>query len=158
MSDSSGSIVFSSSIRGVDRARLRAFARRLVREVTSGAPFACLVARDADLQRLNREHRGKDSPTDVLSFPAARTPAPEGRETFLGDIAISAGRASEQAARFGHSTDDEICLLMLHGVIHLLGYDHHGDRGRMARFEKRWRAELGLPAGLIERARSRGAA
>jgi probable rRNA maturation factor len=69
----------------------------------------------------------------------------------LGDIAISYQRARAQARDFGHSTDQEIRVLLLHGVLHLMGMDHESDGGRMARAEKRWRAALGLPAGLIER-------
>jgi len=72
---------------------------------------------------------------------------------YLGDIAISVSRAAAQARRWGHSLEEEIGLLMLHGVLHLKGYDHEGDRGRMARVEARWRKALGLPAGLTERGR-----
>jgi probable rRNA maturation factor len=83
----------------------------------------------------------------VLSFPAP--PSPD----YLGEIAISWERAAEQAARYGHSAEQEIAILMLHGVLHLAGYDHETDRGRMARAESAWRRRLGLPDGLIERSR-----
>jgi probable rRNA maturation factor len=83
-----------------------------------------------------------------LSFPAGASP-----RGHLGDIAVSVGRASAQAREFGHSVEQEIQILMLHGVLHLLGMDHENDCGRMARAEKRWRAGLGLPNGLIERVR-----
>jgi probable rRNA maturation factor len=72
----------------------------------------------------------------------------------LGDIAISLPRARAQARQFGHSTESEIRILMLHGVLHLVGMDHAADAGRMARAEKRWRLRLGLPDGLIERVKS----
>jgi len=72
----------------------------------------------------------------------------------LGDIAISLPRARAQAHEFRHSTEREIQILMLHGLLHLLGLDHETDRGRMARVEKRWRVRLGLPNGLIERVES----
>ena len=75
-------------------------------------------------------------------------------EPFLGDIAISLGRARAQAREFGHSIEQEVQILMLHGVLHLCGHDHEADSGAMARAEKRWRAKLGLPNGLIERVRS----
>jgi probable rRNA maturation factor len=127
---------------------LRAFADRLRDEVAHGRSFTCLISRDAELQRLNREFLKKDYPTDVLSFPSGA------RDGFLGEMAISADRAAEQAANNGHSTSDEIRILMLHGVLHLLGFDHQGDRGRMRRTETIWRKTLGLPAGLIERARA----
>ncbi len=129
---------------------LASFARKLQVEVARGRAFDCLVTGDAEMRRLNREFRGKDYATDVLSFPSgtgqATRPAP------LGDIAISAARARAQAREFGHSTEQEIRVLMLHGLLHLLGMDHETDGGRMARAEKRWRQALGLPGGLIERA------
>jgi probable rRNA maturation factor len=87
----------------------------------------------------------------------ASRPVRTGREacpTSLGDIAISLARARRQAREFGHTTQQEIRVLMLHGVLHLLGLDHESDHGNMARAEKRWRARLGLPNGLIERVRS----
>jgi probable rRNA maturation factor len=137
------------------------FARTLEREVSKGRAFDCLITGDAELRRLNREFRGKDEATDVLSFPLqvgqASRPVRTGREacpTGLGDLAISLARARAQAREFGHTTEQEIRILMLHGVLHLLGMDHENDRGRMARAEKRWRERLALPNGLIERVRS----
>jgi probable rRNA maturation factor len=124
------------------------FARKLQRELAKGRPFDVLITGDAELQRLNREYRGKDYATDVLSFPQ------EDPGAVLGDLAISAARARAQAREFGHSTEDEIRILILHGVLHLTGMDHEADSGAMARAEKRWRARLGLPNGLIERVRS----
>jgi len=123
------------------------FARKLQNDLAKGKPFDCAILGDAELRRLNREFRGKDYATDVLSFPAIGGPS-------LGDLAISATRARAQAREFGHSTEDEIRILMLHGVLHLLGFDHETDEGRMARAEKRWRARLHLPNGLIERVQS----
>jgi probable rRNA maturation factor len=130
------------------RRTVERFARRLHNDVAKGRPFDCLITGDADLRRLNREFRGLDYPTDVLSFPAA---APASR---LGDLAISLGRARAQAREFGHAIEREVEILMLHGLLHLLGFDHETDRGQMARAEKRWRARLGLAAGLIERVQS----
>ena len=72
----------------------------------------------------------------------------------LGDLAISYDRAREQARELGHRTEDELRVLLLHGVLHLIGLDHERDAGRMARIEKRWRKCFGLPAGLIERVRA----
>jgi len=114
-------------------------------EVTEGRPFSCLIANDAELRRLNREFRGKDYATDVLSFPSEM---PLG---FLGDIAISYDQAKQQASEHGHPTGTEVEILMLHGVLHLLGMDHETDRGQMAREENRWRGAFGLPRGLIAR-------
>lgn len=145
MSSPEGSSVFLRRAAADIRPRaLATFARKLERDVARGARFDCLIAGDAELRRLNRDFRGKDYATDVLSFP--------GQDGHLGDLAISAARARAQAREFGHTTEDEIRVLMLHGVLHLLGHDHETDNGRMARVEKRWRHRLGLPNGLIERA------
>ena len=154
MSSPEGSTVTFRRVAGGLRRRRHASASRARcrREVAKGRAFDCLITGDAELRRLNREFRGKDYATDVLSFPARRTRRP-GALPLLGDIAISLARARAQARAFGHTTEDEIRILMLHGVLHLLGMDHETDGGRMARAEKRWRARLGLPAGLIERVR-----
>jgi probable rRNA maturation factor len=148
MEDSGDRVVFGAVPRRVRRRPLREFARRLEREVARGGRFTCLITCDGELRRLNREFLSKDAPTDVLSFPCAGGPGE------LGDMAISASRAREQAGEFGHTVEDEIRVLMLHGVLHLLGMDHENDGGRMRRAETRWRRKLGLPAGLIERNRS----
>lgn len=142
-------ILFQSRAAKLDRDWIRRFAGRLRVEVAAGAPFTVLLASDRRLRQLNRDFLGKDTPTDVLSFPE---PGPGG---FLGEMAISVPRATEQAAALGHSVESEIAVLMLHGVLHLLGHDHETDRGRMRRIEARWRRRLGLPAGLIERTRAR---
>jgi probable rRNA maturation factor len=142
---------------GLRPGRLEEFARALRRRVTGGREFQCLITGDAEIQKLNREFRGKDYPTDVLSFPAApRAHRRKGQAGIpvllsLGDIAISVDRVREQARQFGHPLDDEICILMLHGVLHLMGMDHERDAGAMARAETEWRRKLRLPSALIER-------
>jgi probable rRNA maturation factor len=98
---------------------------------------------DARVKTLNRRYRGKNTSTDVLSFP--------GTGNDLGDIAISREIAQKQAKLLGHSFVTELRVLALHGLLHLLGYDHHSDNGRMARVEARLRRRAGLPLGLIER-------
>jgi len=133
----------------LNRRSLERFARTLRGEVAQGAGFTCLIAGDTELRRLNRDFLGKDYPTDVLSFPAVGQAS---RPVLLGEIAISAARARRQAANFGHSLENEICILMLHGLLHLLGMDHETDRGQMARAEARWRQRLALPEGLVGRA------
>jgi len=151
MSVSEGSTVrFSRPQAEVRPASVLRFARKLQAEVARGWAFDCLITGDAQMRRLNREFRGKDATTDVLSFPAAGASASSRR---AGDIAISLPRARAQARQFGHSTEQEIRILMLHGVLHLLGHDHESDGGGMARVEKRWRVRLRLPDGLIERVR-----
>jgi probable rRNA maturation factor len=137
----------------LDRTVLESFAEILRARVARGNLFHCRITNDAELQSLNRTFRRKDHATDVLSFPggeerrADRKSAPP----YLGDIAISLQRARAQARQWGHSIEDEIRILMLHGILHLKGMDHDGDSGQMARTETRWRRKLGLPAGLIER-------
>jgi probable rRNA maturation factor len=131
---------------------------------------------DAAMRRLNREFAGKDHATDVLSFVAADRgpglastqaressrhvgdPRPTGRphrpDQFLGDIVIATGIARRQAREAGHSYACELRVLALHGLLHLLGYDHETDGGTMARVEGRLRRKGGLTAGVIERART----
>lgn len=106
---------------------------------------------DARMRALNRAFRGVDRATDVLSFPADA--ACRVRDGALGDIAIATGVARRQAARQGHSVATEVRVLALHGLLHLLGYDHETDNGRMARAEARLRRKGGLRDGLIARAR-----
>lgn len=144
------SVLFQVAARGVARRALRQFAQILGREVASGRKFCCLITGDAELRRLNREFRNQDHATDVLSFRrGAGIPACES----LGEIAISFDRAKQQASQLGHNIEQELQILMLHGVLHLTGMDHERDRGRMARAERRWQQRLGLPSGLIERVR-----
>lgn len=133
-------LLFRHSSRRVKRAELRDFLRRIAR----GREVACLISGDRELRRLNRRFRGKNCATDVLSFPSSNG----------GEIAISLDRAIAQAAEHGHSVADEVKILMLHGMLHLDGMDHETDSGEMARAELRWRKRLGLPTGLIERARA----
>lgn len=100
------------------------------------------------MRALNRQFRGKDAVTDVLSFPATHMP---GVSSFLGDIVIAAGVAARQAREAGHPVNTELRVLALHGLLHLLGYDHDTDGGKMARAEARLRKKAGLREGLIER-------
>jgi probable rRNA maturation factor len=107
-----------------------------------------LLTTDAAIQKLNRRFRGKNKATDVLSFPASGL----GAKGIAGDLAISVTTALGQAAEQGHSLSTEIKVLILHGLLHLAGFDHEVDAGRMARRERLLRAKLRLPQGLIERA------
>jgi probable rRNA maturation factor len=106
-----------------------------------------LLTTDTAVRRLNRQFRGKNKATDVLSFPAF---AP-GPMKIAGDLAISVNTARRQAEERGHSLGTEIKVLTLHGLLHLAGYDHETDEGEMARREQKLRAKLRLPHGLIER-------
>ncbi|HVP44086.1 MAG TPA: rRNA maturation RNase YbeY [Terriglobales bacterium] len=142
-------VILRHPIAGVSRTALERFAGRARRAAGLRGEVNVLVTGDAELRRLNRQFRHQDKPTDVLSFPG---PDPD----FAGDIAISAATASRNARRLGHSTVDELKLLLLHGVLHLAGYDHERDQGEMARKEQRLRRNLGLPTSLTERANGSG--
>jgi probable rRNA maturation factor len=106
-----------------------------------------LLTSDAAIRKLNRQFRGRDKATDVLSFPVEGL----GTEEMAGDLAISVTTALRQANEQGHALWMEIKVLMLHGLLHLAGYDHESDGGKMARRERVLRARLKLPQGLIER-------
>lgn len=110
-----------------------------------------LLTTDSAIRRLNRQFRGKNKTTDVLSFPAEGI----GAEEIAGDLAISVPTALKQAIEQGHALAIEIKVLILHGVLHLAGYDHESDQGKMARRERQLRTRLGLPQGLIERVEAR---
>ena len=148
MSTTDDPLLFRRAPAHLPRRQLRGFALELAAMVAGGRRFCCLLTDDRELQRLNRDFLKKDYPTDVLSFPEP------GPDDFLGEMAISVERASEQAHSRGHRLDQEIGILMLHGLLHLVGMDHTQDGGCMARAESRWRTKLGLPPGLIARARS----
>jgi probable rRNA maturation factor len=106
---------------------------------------------DAAMARLNGAFRGKPQPTDVLSFPGGDGPGPGRGARHLGDLAIATGVAARQARAFGHPLAVELRVLALHGLLHLLGYDHEADRGQMARLEQRLARRAGLPVGLSAR-------
>jgi probable rRNA maturation factor len=152
----------------VARRPLQLFLRRLQEHLGLGAAEVtiCLVS-DAEIARMNEAFRKKKGPTDVLSFPAVarrkpRKPGRSGRmarngsraggldkhgnsdSEYLGDVAISPATARRNAKEFGRTLPNELRILILHGVLHLLGYDHETDRGQMLRFEQRLRRRLGL--------------
>ncbi|GIT98006.1 rRNA maturation RNase YbeY [Sulfurovum sp. TSL1] len=111
-----------------------------------------IITDDETMQKLNAEHRGKNKVTDVLSFPM-ETPFTE-QSIFgmpLGSIIIAASFVKEKAAEFGHSTQDELSLLFIHGMLHLLGFDHENDQGEMRMREKELIMQFNLPESLIVR-------
>lgn len=128
---------------GVRAPGLRRWLTEVAPARARGIVTVAIVA-DARVRALNREYRRKDAPTDVLSFPSEERGS-------LGDVVIAAGVARRQAREAGHSLQTELRVLALHGLLHLLGYDHERDDGRMARLERRLRREGGLVEGLIER-------
>ena len=136
------------------RRPLENFLRRLQRELglhESGVTIA--LVSDAEIARMNETFRRKKGPTDVLSFPAAarRKPRTLARSTskqqaaeFLGDIAIAPATARRYARKHGRTLPAELRALILHGVLHLMGYDHETDRGEMNRVERKLRKRFGL--------------
>lgn len=120
--------------------RLRPWLQRLLaalvpRPLQEGLTFALRFVGDREMRRTNRQFRGLDKTTDVLSFPGER--GQEGRH--LGDVLISVPRARHQALEAGHPVQRELKILALHGVLHCMGYDHEKDDGEMERLEKRLR-------------------
>jgi probable rRNA maturation factor len=130
----------------LQKATLARFLKRAQKAAGLDGEVTVLLADDARLKELNRSFRGKNKPTDVLSFPAF-----ENKEGYAGDLAISLETAQRQADEHGHSLEDELRTLMLHGVLHLAGYDHETDTGEMRALEAELREKLKLPTGLIER-------
>jgi probable rRNA maturation factor len=115
-----------------------------------------LLTTDNAIRTLNRRFRGKNKATDVLSFPAYPLQNTTPAERLAGDMAIGVPTARRQAAEEGHALSIEIKILILHGLLHLAGYDHEADTGQMARREQKLRAKLRLPQGLIERVATEG--
>ncbi len=140
-------IILEHEIEGTSARALSLFAAKAQRAVGLRGEVNIRIASNRELRELNRRFRKKNQPTDVLSFPT-ETP------TLAGDIAISAEIAVANAADMGHSPQTELKVLILHGLLHLAGYDHETDDGEMRTRETSLRRKLGLPVGLIERAHS----
>ena len=132
---------------GLSQAGLARFLNRARAAAGIEGEVHVLLAGDATLRRLNRQFRGKNEATDVLSFPAGG----DAGLGVAGDLAISLETAARQAARFGHSLRDEVRVLLLHGVLHLAGFDHEADAGEMAEREAELRRGLGVAEGMIAR-------
>lgn len=133
--------------------QLEIFLEQAIRAAKLRGDVSVLLTGDKQIRRWNREFRGKNKPTDVLSFPAAPVEGIDGPmpAPLAGDLAISLETAERQGAEQGHTLLEEIKVLLLHGVLHLAGYDHETDQGQMARVELRLREKLGLKSALIER-------
>ncbi len=124
---------------------LALFAGKARRAVRLRGEVSVRITSSREMRELNRRFRRKNKPTDVLSFPSSLP-------KWAGDIAISAEIAASNAAQLGHSTETELRILILHGLLHLAGYDHETDDGEMQAREAKLRRQLKLPDGLIERA------
>lgn len=135
----------------IRKRELAAFLAAATGRIRLAGAVSVLITGDAAIRKLNRQFRKKDKATDVLSFPSGiesgTAPNP-----IAGDLAISLETAWRQAAEQGHPLETELRILLLHGLLHLAGYDHEADDGQMRRRERRLRREFGLPQGLIERA------
>ncbi len=143
-------VIFQKRVADLSELALSRFVARARRAARLKGTVNVLLTTSAEMKSMNRRFRGKNQPTDVLSFPAE----PGAPKTFAGEIAISAEIATNNAHALGHSPAEEVKILVLHGLLHLRGYDHECDNGRMARRERQLRAQLHLPMGLIERATS----
>jgi probable rRNA maturation factor len=129
----------------VDCERWRAFIRKALRAAPAGgAGVTVAFVSDRAMRELNRRWRGKGGTTDVLSFPAEQDEFERGEGLTLGDVVISAEQAARQAARHGLDFDREVAQLILHGLLHLCGYDHETDSGEMDRLELTLRRRLGI--------------
>jgi probable rRNA maturation factor len=132
---------------GVRERAVALFAGKAQRAVGVRGEVGIFVTSSSDLRDMNRRFRQKDEATDILTFQLAPN-----RVRSAGDIAISAEIAERNAAELGHSTETELRILILHGLLHLAGYDHETDNGEMKVRETELRQQLKLPTGLIERA------
>lgn len=135
-----------------ERARVRRDVRRVLQAARLGSlEVAVVLVDDAAMRALNRQHRGKDRPTDVLSFSAQEGPAMPGLEEVLGDLVVSVDTARRQARAHGHGLSEEVAVLVAHGLLHLCGLDHErgADEARLqAEAEMTILAAAGLDPGL----------
>jgi probable rRNA maturation factor len=139
-------IIFRKRVPGLSKLQLAAFVSEVCRSIKLAGAVTVLVTGNREMRTLNERFRGKKLPTDVLSFPG-----PEFVEDFAGDIAVCLDIAARNAAALRHAPSLEVRVLVLHGILHLAGYDHESDTGEMNRIEMRLRRKLGLPQSLIER-------
>ena len=144
-------VTIESNLDGVSGPALSRFLQRARRAAGLRGQAHVLIVSSARMRTLNSKYRGKNRPTDVLSFPAM----PEIAQDFAGDIVISSEIAWSNARRLGHPVSDELRVLILHGILHLGGHDHESDNGEMARLERGLREQLGLDDSLIERSSKR---
>jgi probable rRNA maturation factor len=144
-------VILQKKVAGLTEAALERFVARARRVAALDGDVNVLVASNAEIRSLNRRFRKKDKATDVLSFASFAPSLKRYNTHFAGDIAISADIAAENAARFGHTVGEEVKILVLHGILHLAGFDHQRDNGVMARKEAQLRQVLKLPSALIER-------
>ena len=125
------------------------FDKDIIEKITENLtkrPVELIIVDNEEIAGLNKAYRGLDRPTDVISFPFEDTPGAP-----LGSIVISSQKATEAAQRLGHTPQEEFTLLYIHGLLHLLGYDHETDEGQMRQKEEELIRKYNLPASLIVR-------
>jgi probable rRNA maturation factor len=153
-------VILEKRVPGLSQNSLARFVLRARRAAGLRGHVNVLVTGGAAVRALNRQFRGINRTTDVLSFPAdpsvvgARATGRRNQSEPAGDVAISADIAVQNAFRLRHSAAQEVRVLVLHGILHLAGFDHERDNGTMARTEAKLRRDLGLPTSLIERVQS----
>jgi probable rRNA maturation factor len=140
-------VIMKKAVPGVSEQALARFTEHARKATGLRGKVNVVLTSSRDIRALNRRFRGHDQPTDVLSFPPISVVARE----FAGDIVISAEIAARNARLYQHPAAQELKILILHGMLHLAGFDHEQDGGRMARQEERLRRELRLTNGLIRR-------
>ncbi len=140
-------VIVKKAAPGISSRALARFTERARRAAGLRGELNVLLASGRDVRALNRRFRGKDKPTDVLSFP----PVAAAAHDLAGDIVICVEIAARNARRYGHDPLQEFKILVLHGALHLAGYDHETDSGKMAREEESLRRQLGLTGALIRR-------
>ena len=143
-------IILKQPVSGLSQRALTSFVATACRAAGLKGSVTVMVTGSREMRSLNSRFRGKNQATDVLSFPP-----PALGNGFGGDIAVSLDIAARNARSLGHALGEEVQILVLHGILHLAGYDHEGDQGEMAEKEVRLRRRLKLPTGLIERSRNR---
>jgi probable rRNA maturation factor len=139
------SVQLRRKVPGITQRGLAQFASQACSAARIRREIGVRVSSDEEIRAMNLRFRGRNKTTDVLSFPS-ELPG------YAGDILISAEVAAANARRLGHTVADEIKVLLLHGLLHLAGYDHERDSGEMAELEKNLRRRLRLPTTLTERA------
>lgn len=145
-------VILQKKVAGLSEATLQRFVLGARQAAGLSGAVNVLVTSSAAVRALNRQFRGQNKATDVLSFPGAASASQSRKPAKLaGDVAISADIAFENSLRLGHTAAQEVKILALHGILHLAGFDHERDNGEMARKEAKLRRAFRLPAALIER-------
>ena len=148
-------VILEKKIAGLSDDTLTRFVSRTRRVAGLRGRVNVLITSSSAMRSLNSRFRGKNNATDVLSFPSEPSILHDQSRTALaGEVAISADIALQNAVQLGHSPALEVKVLILHGILHLAGFDHEGDNGEMARKEAKLRRILRLPVGLTERAQT----